>query len=110
MIRTAEVLRFVKTGGEEDKVERLRKSEEQFGVGSRGTAAKTTIASTNDGLLMNRSSLMASPSVTKRNRSGYGKNRQSRDIEEFDLIKSHEKEALFLSERFGDRKEECKTL
>ena len=52
-------------------------------------------------MIMNRSSLWT-PSATRRQQFNTNYNTTRRD-KEFNLIKSHEKEALFLSERFGDR-------
>ena len=92
MIRTADVLRFVTVG--QDAVYKSEKVRERGGgepADARGSSHHTCmVASTRDTEMMNKS--MLTPSAhrfTRRN--------------EFNLIKSHEKEALFLSERFGDR-------
>ena len=77
MIRTADVLRFVKGPAPNNESRHLRGS-------SHATFTKTA-ASTN----YENSTLFSPNPITRR--------------QEFDLIKSHEKEALFLSDKFGGR-------
>lgn len=95
MIKTAEVLRFVKdqqvnTLSGNSKV---RKGEPRHARGSSHHTCVKTVASTCD---MN--TVHTTPNRTNGNRR------------EFDMIKSHEKEALFLSDRFGDRRETFRTV
>ena len=87
MIRTADVLRFVKAPSAQ-KSAKVRQGEPRYARGSSNHTCVKTVASTYD---INHSGLQSPNRLTNR--------------QEFDLIKSHEKEALFLSERFGDRRE-----
>ena len=88
VIRTAEILTFVKTSG----TQRPAKVSEGEPARARGSSYHTchkTVASSAD--IWNPSLL-----VTPGNQ-GLSRRR------EFDFIRSHEKEALFLSDRFGER-------
>ena len=87
MIRTADVLRFVK-GPVPAQLDQSKISESRhIRSSSHYTVGKATAASTAD--MLGNSSLFTPNDVSRR--------------QEFDLIKSHEKEALYLSDRFGGR-------
>ncbi len=84
MIRTADVLRFVR--GDQPSTKARQASEPKHARGSSFRTSVKTAATTND---MAASSLYTPNPISRR--------------QEFDLIRSHEKEALFLSDRFGGR-------
>lgn len=88
MIRTADVLRFVKGPTPTPKV-RSRVSEPKHARGSSHHSCIKTAASTNYGGYDPASSnnVLSPNPITRR--------------QEFNLIKSHEKEALYLSDKFG---------
>lgn len=94
MIRTAEVLRFVKDPSINTLTSRkVRKGEPRNGRGSSHHTCVKTVATTCE---MVTSELVTPARMNHRH--------------EFNLIKSHEKEALFLSDRFGDRRETFRTV
>ena len=94
MIRTADVLRFVKDPSVNPLIaSKVRKGEPRHARGSSHHTCIKTVASTCE---------MTNTEIATPARMNHRR--------EFDMIKSHEKEALFLSDRFGDRRETYRTV
>lgn len=91
IIRTADVLRFVQKGPDVSyRSEKLRENGGGEPAHARGSSLHTCMGASTCDTIANKS--MQTPSASRFTRR-----------KEFNLIKSHEKEALYLSERFGDR-------
>ena len=92
MIRTADILRFVK-GESAQRSAKVGRKNSQRARGSSHHSCHKTVASTCE---MNRSELVTPNRLSHR--------------QEFNIIKSHEKEALYLTERFGSKMEAQRIL